>query len=183
MIDYYNFVNNSEKNIDSKNKVKKEIIDKEIILESNNDHFYQKENNDKKETIKTDITKPDNIYKFGYKIYRDKIETFMCEIEILGADIQNSKSRLIIETDSLTYLFEGIIDENGNCKIPLKKMNFLDEYSTGTIKLEIIAEDTLFVPWESDFIVMNSKKVEVKLQESIDQSENKIGIKIKNINI
>ena len=73
-------------------------------------------------------------------------------------------------------MFEGTIDNQGNCKVPIRKLRgLLGEDDEGTMKLEIIAEDTYFLPWESDFIVNTSKKikVEVKGQQNQPITENK----------
>ena len=39
----------------------------------------------------------------------------------------------------------------------------IDESTEGTIRLEVIAEDTYFTPWESTFKVQQSKKVTVEV--------------------
>jgi len=117
----------------------------------------------------------------GYKIYRDKPETFIADMEITGANPANSKARIILETKNLTYMFEGSINDKGQCKIPLKKMNFLDENETGTIKLEIIAEDMVFNPWVEDFVAISSKKVSIKSITESDNTAQKVGIRITNI--
>ena len=73
-------------------------------------------------------------------------------------------------TISLNILFKGSIDEDGKCKIPIKKLKgLLSESAKGEIKLEVIAEDTYFTPWESKFTVETSRKitVEVKSQETL----------------
>jgi hypothetical protein len=117
----------------------------------------------------------------GYKIFRDKSENFICDMEISGANPANSKARIIIESKDLTYMFEGTIDAQGKCKIPLKKMNFLSENETGIIKLEVIADDTVFTPWEDNFVAVNSKRVEVKVFESTEDNTPKIGVRLKSI--
>ena len=116
----------------------------------------------------------------SYKIYRDKAETFVCDMEITGASATNSKARIIMECKDLTYMFEGTIDEKGQCRIPLRKMNFLQENEGGIIKLEVIAEDMVFQPWQDNFVAVNSKKVSVKIAESVETAP-KVGIKITNI--
>ncbi len=116
----------------------------------------------------------------GYKLYRDKTETFICDMEISGANPGNSKARVIIESRDMTYMFEGTIDGNGHCEIPLKKMNFLAENEVGTIKLEVIADDMMFNPWEETFVAVNHRKVTVRVAESVDNTP-KIGVKISNI--
>jgi len=125
------------------------------------------------ETVKEEIVE-------GYKIYRDKPETFICDMEISGANPKNSKARIIIESNELTYMFEGTINEKGQCKIPLKKMSFLDENETGKIKLEVIAEDMVFTPWQEDFVAVSSKKIAVKVFETVVATP-QVGIKISNI--
>jgi len=117
----------------------------------------------------------------GYKIFRDKSENFVCDMEISGANPNNSKARIIIESKSLTYMFEGTIDSKGQCKIPLKKMSFLEENETGTIKLEVIAEDMVFNPWEDAFVAVNSKKVLVNKISESEEITPKVGVRISNI--
>jgi hypothetical protein len=116
----------------------------------------------------------------GYKIFRDKTETFVCDMEISGANPLNSKARVIIESQDMTYMFEGTIDDKGHCEIPLKKMNFLSENEIGKIKLEVIADDMMFNPWEDTFVAVNSKKVVVKIAESVNNTP-KVGVRISNI--
>ena len=105
----------------------------------------------------------------SYKLYTDKKEIFECKITLEGASLKEATSRIIVNTPDLKLMFEGVIDNNGNCKVPIRKLRGLfSEGDKGTIKLEVIAEDTYFRPWESEFIVNTSKKinVEVKGQES-----------------
>lgn len=116
----------------------------------------------------------------GYKIYRDKSEKFVCDMQISGANPANSKARIIIESTDMTYMFEGSIDGKGHCEIPLRKMNFLSENEIGKIKLEVIADDMVFNPWEDTFVATSSKKVIVKVAESVDSAP-KVGIRISNI--
>ena len=106
----------------------------------------------------------------GYKLFIDKGELFECNIQIEGASIENSEVRLIIESDIWDLLFKGTINSAGKCSIPVKKLSLLPEGTRGKIKLEVIAEDTRFVPWEDRFIVKADKKVYVQVKE---QKENK----------
>jgi hypothetical protein len=99
-----------------------------------------------------------------YKLFTDKPETFQCSIELQGASLSKSKIRLVVESTDLTLLFEGKIDNKGKCSVPIKKLNgLLNESSKGVMKLEVIAEDTYFTPWKSDFIVETSKKLTVEV--------------------
>lgn len=120
-----------------------------------------------------------------YKLYTDKQEIFECDIKLEGASLNSSVARLIIETDNLALLFKGTINNNGKCTIPIKKLKgLLNESDQGSIKLEVIAEDTYFTPWESNFKVDASKKVqvEVKSQQGNTIVESKPSIKVNNIN-
>lgn len=121
-----------------------------------------------------------------YKLYTDKQELFECSISLSGASLKNSQARLVIESEEFALLFKGTIDENGNCKIPVKKLRgLLEESSKGSIKLEVIAEDVYFCPWQSDFAVEASKKVtvEVKSQSGtvIKESTGKPSIQVQNV--
>ena len=116
-----------------------------------------------------------------YKLFTDKTEIFECDIKIEGTSLSNSSARLVIETKDYSLLFKGTINESGKCEIPIKKLKgLIDENSQGTIKLEVIAENTFFTPWESDFQVQASKKVtvEVKSQQPEQEviKENKVSV-------
>ena len=104
-----------------------------------------------------------------YKLFTDKTELFECNIKLEGAKLKDSQARLIIESENVNLLFKGQITPEGKCLIPIKKLKGLLEGETkGEIKLEVIAEDTYFMPWKSEFVVEASKKltVEVKSQDA-----------------
>jgi hypothetical protein len=104
-----------------------------------------------------------------YKLFTDKTEVFECNVKLEGASLKNSYARLIIESNDVNLLFNGKIDSNGKCTIPVKKLRGLLETDTrGEIRLEIIAEDMYFTPWKSEFKVEASKQVtvEVKSQDA-----------------
>ena len=106
-----------------------------------------------------------------YKLFTDKTELFECDINISGASMAKTSARLIVETPELNLLFKGKVDSNGKCVVPIKKLRgLIDESSKGSIKLEVIAEDTYFIPWQSDFEVQQSKKVTV---EVVSQNQSK----------
>ena len=122
----------------------------------------------------------------AYKLYTDKQETFECDLFLEGADLKQSSARLIVESKDLTLMFKGEIDDKGNCKVPIKKLKgLMGENTTGDIKLEVIAEDTLIEPWQSDFVVSTSKKVtvEVKSQKTKPQikESTKPQVKVKSV--
>ena len=100
-----------------------------------------------------------------YKLFTDKNELFECSISLQGASLKKSKARLVVETQEYSLLFKGTISKGGKCEIPIKKLKgLIDEDTTGNIRLEVIAEDTFFTPWESDFEVETSKKVTVEVK-------------------
>jgi hypothetical protein len=102
-----------------------------------------------------------------YKLFTDKTEVFECNIKLEGASLKNSQARLIIESEDVNLMFEGTINKDGKCSIPIKKLKGLLEDSTsGQIKLEVIAEDTYFTPWKSEFIVEASRKVTVEVKSN-----------------
>lgn len=117
----------------------------------------------------------------GYKLYRDKQEFFSCDIMIEGAKSENAVVRLIVESTEWNLVFNGKLDDN-KITIPIKKLPILEEGSRGKIRLEVLVEDTMFVPWEEDFLVQNSKKVSVKIHEqhkSVDDDKIKVNINVK----
>jgi len=102
-----------------------------------------------------------------YKLFTDKAELFECSIKLEGASLKKSKARLVVETPEYSLLFNGNISKGGKCEIPIKKLKgLIDEDTTGNIRLEVIAEDTFFTPWESNFEIETSKKITVEVKSS-----------------
>ena len=105
-----------------------------------------------------------------YKLFTDKTELFECNISLQGASLKKSKARLVVETQDYSLLFNGSINSNGKCEIPIRKLKgLIDEDTSGNIRLEVIAEDTFFTPWQSDFEVETSKKVTVEVKTQSTQ--------------
>jgi len=119
-----------------------------------------------------------------YKLFTDKAELFECSISLQGASLKKSKARLVVETQDYSLLFDGTISKGGKCEIPIRKLKgLIDEDTTGNIRLEVIAEDTFFTPWESDFEVDASKKVTVEVKSQTTKKpivETKVNVKVKN---
>ena len=111
----------------------------------------------------------------SYKLYTDKQENFECQIYLEGTSLSKSRARLIVESGDLNIMFNGEIDKNGKCQVPIKKLRGLvDENDTGRIKLEVIAEDTYFQPWQSEFVVETAKKIKVEIKEQKKKSKPKM---------
>ena len=106
----------------------------------------------------------------AYNLYTDKPNKFNCNIDVEGTSLSNSKVRLVIETNEMSYMFNGYIENTGVCEVNIPKTkNFLPEGTKGNIKLEVIADDVYFEPWSSDFNVKTSKKVNVVVAEQVDE--------------
>jgi hypothetical protein len=106
----------------------------------------------------------------AYNLYTDKPNKFNCNIAIEGTSLAKSKVRLVIETDEMSYMFNGIIENNGVCEVNIPKTkHFLPEGTMGNMKLEVIADDVYFEPWSSDFYVKTNKKVNVVVAEQIEE--------------
>ena len=100
-----------------------------------------------------------------YKLYTDKIENFEAKIVLEGAELKHSKARLVVEADGFDVMFKGTISDAGVVNVPVKRLKgLIDENTKGTIKLEVIADDTYFTPWESTFTVEASRKVTVEIK-------------------
>ena len=116
-----------------------------------------------------------------YTLYTDKIEKFSAKIKLEGASLKKSQARLVVESDDFDLMFKGTISSDGEVEIPVKRLKgLLEDRSSGNIRLEVIAEDTYFIPWESTFEVETSKKVtvEVKSQGNRKILENKTEVEI-----
>jgi len=104
-----------------------------------------------------------------YTFFTDKQEVFECKISLQGASYNNSKARLVLESDNMNFIFYGKINSEGKCTVPVNKLkNYLNEDTKGTVKLEVIAEDTFFEPWSDKFEVQTAKKVTVEIKSNND---------------
>jgi hypothetical protein len=112
-----------------------------------------------------------------YKLYRDKEETFECSIQVEGASLASTSARLIIESAHMNLVFYGRLHKDGRCVVPLKKMNMLPEGTRGQIRLEVIVDDTVFSPWETNCMVEGAKKVSVDIKNKKSVSINLGGTK------
>jgi len=100
-----------------------------------------------------------------YTLYTDQSELFEATISITGASLTDTKCRLVIESDVVNLMFTGKIDSDGACSIPIKALaKYFPEGKQGTMRLEVIAENTYFVPWESEYTVKTHKKVTVEVK-------------------
>lgn len=189
------FLNRGNKPIDeikeSKPEIKKEeasIIKDELIkdepelikekfISSFKDEIEVEEEVEVEEESYLEEVESDDEY---YKLYQDKEEEFVCDIQIEGSSVENSFARIIVESNDWSLVFNGDII-NGKCIVPIKKLGIFKEGEIGNIKLEVVAEGNLFVPWESQFKVKLSKKVTVKLNENKQIKKpitNKVGVKV-----
>lgn len=147
-------------------RMPKEFADEEPEKEKL-DNLEDEENFEDEEEIRDEIEQEDNS---NYKIYRDKEETFECNISVQGAKLSTSQVRLIFDHEICNVVFYGKVYKDGKCAVPLKKMSFYPEGSIGRVRLEVIVDDTIFVPWEETFVVEGAKKVtvQVKSQKKVD---------------
>ena len=101
-----------------------------------------------------------------YKLFSDVDRKFTCKVDVDGVKLNECSARMIVTSENGPNLFyEGKIDNNGNCEINLKRVkNLLDENSEGKLRLEVIADNTMFIPWESGFIVETKKKVTIEME-------------------
>ena len=105
----------------------------------------------------------------SYLLYTDKQNRFNCNIQIEGTSLAKSKVRVVVETDEMSYMFNGTIENNGICEVTIPKTkHFLPEGTKGNMRLEVIADDVYFEPWNSDFNVKTNKKVNVVVTEQVE---------------
>jgi len=120
-----------------------------------------------------------------YTLFTDKSEDFKCNIGVEGASIANTSARLVLENKNMNIPFEGVVNQDGSCTIPIKKLkNILPEGLQGTMKLEVIADDTFFSPWQDEFIIEVNKKVTVEVANDTRKKqikENTINVQVTNV--
>lgn len=105
-----------------------------------------------------------------FKLYTDKNNTFKCKVAIEGANEKSAIARLVIEGESHNLMFDGKIKE-GVCEVQIGKFKNFDNFkSKGQVKLEVIADDTYFTPWKSEYILEQSRVVTVEMIEDEETS-------------
>jgi hypothetical protein len=98
-----------------------------------------------------------------YKLLKDKNNEFQCEIKLEGTSAKNAKVRLFLEAEGCEYSFKGNI-EGDKCVVPMGKLKkFENLLESGKIRLEVVADDTLFVPYENTYELEQEKKVTVEV--------------------
>ena len=114
-----------------------------------------------------------------YTLYSDKNNIFECDIQLEGASLSQAFARVIVEGNNLNLVFNGNISSDGNCRIEMPKLNMLNE--GGEIKLEVIADDMYFNPWNSGFELKKSKRVTVEVKQPTDNiiKENKAKVNVR----
>ena len=101
------------------------------------------------------------------KLYTDRAEIFECNVALKGASLKNSSIRAVLKLADKSLLYEGKIAPSGKSEIIFPKLrNILDEGDTGTMVLEVIADDAYFQPYSEKFTVQTSKKAVVEIISS-----------------
>jgi hypothetical protein len=114
----------------------------------------------------------------SYTIYLDKDETFECEASIKNASYKNSSARLIIESNDINLVFFGSVDKD-TISVPIKSLKkYFTESDKATIKLEVIVENQLVTPWESEVEFDSYNRVEIKEIKNV-RSKPLIEVKVK----
>ena len=94
-----------------------------------------------------------------YTIQLDQTKNFECNLKIQGASLKKSKINMIIEGDDFDIKLKGTIDSTGQVTIPVKKLKgILDENVKGNMFLEVIADDTYFTPYKTEYLTEISRK-------------------------
>lgn len=115
-----------------------------------------------------------------FEIYTDKPTKFECKIELEGASLNEAAARLILESNDKSMLYEGTINQAGQCEINVGKVKgIFSDNDVGSLKLEVIVDDAYFLPWENNFKVSTSRKVRV-VEVSEQKSSPKMKVEIKN---
>ena len=166
---------------ETKEKTEPQVDIEEFVIDTETPEEIEIEDSLGSYNNKNNFTKIDKNEKHFFQVYKDKSENFSCDVLVEGAKISETQARLILESDDWTIMFNGEIDNHGKCTIPIKKLNIFEEGTMGKIRLEVIAENTVFIPWEDEFKVKMSKKVMVELHRN--NSDRKVENFIKESNV
>ena len=93
------------------------------------------------------------------EFYRDTVNTFECSVHINGTSTTQTEVRLVFEFDGRKILFDGYMDGN-RAIVQIPKLLDIED-TDGYARLEVIADTTYFVPWESSFVLSDKRSVDV----------------------
>jgi len=100
------------------------------------------------------------------KIHTDKSKKFKCTIDVEGAKISECFARLVFSTnEGYNFFFDGKIDAAGNCVVDIPSIKSVSEKTTGSVSLEVVAENTFFKPWQDSFELEPTKKVTAVIEQ------------------
>ncbi len=101
-----------------------------------------------------------------YILQIDQDKMFECHLKVQGTSLNKSKISLVVENGDMDMRFRGNVSEHGKVSIPIKNLkSMLTEGIRGQIYLEVIADNTYFVPFKSEYITEIARKV--TLNESV----------------
>lgn len=147
------------------NKIVENIEPEDIDIEEINPEEDKEDEVEEKEDEVEEIIKIEEDSDY-YVLYKDISEEFTCDITIDGVPEEESQARIIVESKEWILLFPGEI-KNKKCIIPIKPLKLFNEGEIGKIKLEVIAEGNIFVPWEDLFKIKISKKVQAIVNKNV----------------
>lgn len=150
---------------DFESEEQEQIFEENQVSEEDTDNYQYDEEDDEDEEPpfdnefeKEDVQTESTDY---YKLYQDVNENFVCDIHIDGVDTDKVTPRLVIESEGLSVMYKGVV-ENGKCKIPVNKLSFFNEGQTGKIRLEVVADNSIFTPWEDSYKIYKKVKANFK---------------------
>ena len=149
-----------EETIEVDQENEKENLNDQDVENKQNFDYDEDDEDDEDNSLESNL-EFENTNTNYYKLYQDVNENFSCDIHIDGTDTSKVTTRLVIESDDWNIMFLGEV-ENGKCIIPVKKLNILKEGQIGKIKLEVLADGVVFIPWEDNFKVFKKVKISNK---------------------
>lgn len=97
-----------------------------------------------------------------YTIQLDSSKIFECTLKLKGVNIKNTKVNLVIESNEFDIKCRGQIQEDGKVSIPIRKLKgIINENTQGKFYLEVIADDTYFIPFNSEYVTELSKQINI----------------------
>lgn len=94
--------------------------------------------------------------------YKDKTSLFEAKISVDGADLSNTKARLVLKLpNNKNFLYYGSLKEDV-CSFEIPALKEVKD-NQGELVLEVIAENTFFESFTDNFELKQSKSVKVEV--------------------
>jgi len=109
-----------------------------------------------------------------FTILKNKGELFKCQLQVEGAEIEDTTVRLCLEfDDNKNMYFYGHLEEDGVCSIKIPPLENIEK-EIGKLTIEVVADSTFFKLYECEVDFKHSVDVNMTHKETTSRPAQKV---------